>query len=231
MDPPDVSPTLVQALTAGLDRDGFEAMFGLNHERLRDGGRRLLRGEGELGSALFEASAGTRGIAAVLAALEADAKAHFNPNTRDQGAAFNAARRALDEQRQAWRQAQTRPAEWQALQRAHAQARDALAEIDRDLETQRRRDNELTELRTVLPLLQGQDRAGAEVDALAAVPDLPEDAREQRLAALQVLERAAQDRREAQDEAGALRPGPGGPGHRDPGPGPGGGHRAPRRRA
>ena len=201
LDPPDVAPALVQALTAGLDRDGFEAMFGLNHERLRDGGRRLLRGEGDLGSALFEASAGTRGIAAVLAALEADAKTHFNPNTRDQSAAFNAARRVLDEQRQVWRQAQTRPAEWQALQRAHAQARDALAEIDRDLEAQRRRDNELTELRAVAPLLQAQDRAGAEVVALAAVPDLPEDAREQRLAALQALERAVQDRRDAQDEA------------------------------
>ena len=201
LDPPDVAPALVQALTAGLDRDGFEAMFGLNHERLRDGGRRLLRGEGDLGSALFEASAGTRGIAAVLAALEADAKTHFNPNTRDQSAAFNAARRVLDEQRQVWRQAQTRPAEWQALQRAHAQARDALAEIDRDLEAQRRRDNELTELRAVAPLLQAQDRAGAEVAALAAVPDLPEDAREQRLAALQALERAVQDRRDAQDEA------------------------------
>lgn len=49
-------------------------MFSLNHARLRAGGILLLKGEGELGSALFEASAGTRGITAILAALDADAK-------------------------------------------------------------------------------------------------------------------------------------------------------------
>ncbi len=187
---------LAQALTAGLDRDGFEALFGLNHERLREGGARLLRGEGELGSALFEASAGTRGIAAILAALEKEAKERFNPNSRDQSAAFNEGRRALEEQRQALRAAQTRPADWQALSRAQAQAREALAEVDHALEAQRRRDKDLT----VLPLLRDRDLAEAELAGLAWAPDLPEDARERRLAAVQAQARADQDGRAAQAE-------------------------------
>ena len=188
------------ALTGGVERSEFEAMFGLNHARLRAGGDLLLKGEGELGSALFEASAGTRGIAAILTALDDDAKKIFNPHGRAQNATINEARRQLDEQRTAWRQAQTKPAEWQALNRAHEQAKAALAEIDQAIEALRRRENELTELRTVEPLLRQHDRALAELQALAEVPDLPEGAREERLAAEQAQRRAQQDLKDAELE-------------------------------
>ena len=181
------------ALTGGVERGEFEAMFGLNHARLRAGGNLLLKGEGELGSALFEASAGTRGIAAILTALDDDAKKLFNPHGRAQNATINEARRQLDDQRTAWRQAQTKPAEWQVLNRAHEQANAALAEIDQAIEALRRRENELTELRTVEPLLRQHDRALAELQALAEVPDLAEDAREERLAAEQAQRRAQQE--------------------------------------
>ena len=40
------------ALTGGVERSEFETMFGLNHERLRSGGNQLIKGEGDLGSAL-----------------------------------------------------------------------------------------------------------------------------------------------------------------------------------
>lgn len=181
------------ALTGGVERSEFEAMFGLNHERLRAGGDRLLNGEGELGSALFEASAGTRGIAAILTGLDDDAKKLFNPHGRAQNATINEARRQLDEQRTAWRQAQTKPADWQVLNRAHEQAKAALAEIDQAIEALRRRENELTELRTVEPLLRQHERALAELRALAEAPDLPEGAREERLAAEQAQRRAQQE--------------------------------------
>ena len=197
---PDVGREQEVALTGGLERDEFEAMFGLNHARLRAGGDLLLKGEGELGSALFEASAGTRGIAAILSSLDADAKAFFNPHGRAQSATINEARRQLDEHRQLWRQAQIRPADWQALNRAHEQARDALAEIDRALETLRRQENELTELRTVEPVLREHDRAQAELNALAEVPDLVESAREDRLASEQALRRAQKDLQDAELE-------------------------------
>lgn len=198
--PPEVGREHELALTGGLEREEFEAMFGLNHARLRAGGDLLLKGEGELGSALFEASAGTRGIAAILDSLEADAKALFNPHGRAQSAIINEARRQLDEQRHLWKQAQTRPADWQALNRAHEQAKEALSEVDRALEAQRRRENELTELRTVEPLLREHERALAELQTLADVPDLPENAREDRLAAEQALHRAEKDLQDAELE-------------------------------
>jgi uncharacterized protein YhaN len=105
----EVESTHERELTGGLERAEFEAMFGLNHARLREGGKLLLAGEGDLGSVLFEASAGTRGITALLAALDVDAKKLYSPHGRAQNAVINEARRQLDEQRQAWRQAQTKP--------------------------------------------------------------------------------------------------------------------------
>ncbi len=187
----EAGPGHERALTGGLTREEFEAMFGLNHARLREGGDRLVKGEGELGAALFEASAGTQGIAAILTSLDEDAKALFSPRSRN--AVINEARRALDEHRRAWKAAQTRPAEWQQANRAHQQARAALADIRRALEIERRRENELTELRTVGPLLRDHDRALIEARALDDAPDLPENAREERLRAEQALARAQQD--------------------------------------
>ncbi|MBI4756158.1 MAG: AAA family ATPase [Betaproteobacteria bacterium] len=189
-----------QALTGGLERSDFEAMFGLNHARLREGGRQLLEGEGELRSALFEASAGTRGIPALLDALDAEARKLYNPHGRTQKAQINQARDEITEQRQLCRQAQTRPADWQALFRAHDDAKASLTEVERKLEGLRRRENELTELRTVAPLLREVDHAEAELRELANVPDLPENAREERLAAEHALRQAQKDRDDAELE-------------------------------
>ncbi len=195
-----VDSRLERELTGGLDRQEFEAMFGLNHARLREGGAVLLRGEGDLGSALFEASAGTSGIAALLAALDTDAKKLYSQHGRAQNAVINEARRQLDEQRKAWREAQTKPAEWQALNRAHEAAKAALDELIKALETLRRRENELTELRTVEPLLREHDRLEAALQSYAVVPDLSEQQRDERLAAKQALQRAQEDLQEAEVE-------------------------------
>jgi len=197
-----VTRELELALTGGLDRGEFEAMFGLDHFRLREGGDLLLKGEGELGLALFEASAGTLGIGAILAGLDADAKKLFNPHGAAKSSTINEARRQLDEQRQILRQAQTKPNDWQALQRDHESAKSALADVDGALETHRRRENELTELRTVEPLLREHDRLLAELQDYADIPYLPENAREERLSAEQDLYRIRLEIQDASHELG-----------------------------
>ncbi|KGW59879.1 ATP-binding protein [Burkholderia pseudomallei] len=55
-----VSPELEILLTGGLSKEEYDVMFGLDHRRLREGGEALLKGEGEIGAALFEASAGAQ---------------------------------------------------------------------------------------------------------------------------------------------------------------------------
>ena len=69
--------------TAGLSRSDFEDMFGLDHQRLREGGRRLLESGGSLGQSLFEAASGVRHLREVLADLDRKSGELFKPAGRN----------------------------------------------------------------------------------------------------------------------------------------------------
>jgi uncharacterized protein YhaN len=64
----------------GIDRARFEQFFGLDHIRLREGGEELLRGEGEIGSALFQAAGFD--LRKVLDALNNEAGELFSPRSK-----------------------------------------------------------------------------------------------------------------------------------------------------
>jgi uncharacterized protein YhaN len=72
---------LVTAFLRELDRERFEQFFGLNHQRLREGGEELLRGKGDIGSALFQA-AGLLDLRTLLERLDAETKELFSPKSR-----------------------------------------------------------------------------------------------------------------------------------------------------
>ncbi len=192
------SAALQQALTGGLDRARFELSFGLDHARLRDGGRQLVQGEGELGAALFEASAGLQGVKTLLATLQEDAKAYYGP--RSAQAVINEAGRQLEEHKQAMKKALVRPDAWRERQRAVEAASASLKTLQAEMDTLRQRDATLAELRAVQPLLQQLDQAVQDAAALGTVPALPADAREQRLRALQATEAAQQQSEAARAE-------------------------------
>ena len=126
-----VSAAIAQALTGGLDRAGFERSFGLDHTRLRQGGEDLLKGEGELGAALFEASAGLQGVKALLASLQDDAKSYYSPRATQ--ATIPEALRQIEEHKAAFKAALVRPAEWKDRQRALESANAQLADLKQQL--------------------------------------------------------------------------------------------------
>ena len=177
-----IPPEVMLALTGGVAREQFDTMYGLNSQHLRKGGQMLVQGEGELGAALFEASTGSAGIKQMLQTLQADARHYFVP--KGQLPVLNEAARQLEEARQNYRQAVTKPDQWKALKRSHDEAQAGLAEVRQQLAGQRRRVEELTELRAVEPLLRQLDLAERQwLDASGHVP-LPADARESRLTAI-----------------------------------------------
>ncbi|MDQ6975420.1 MAG: AAA family ATPase [Mariprofundaceae bacterium] len=194
----DVSREHQLALTDGLDKSKFESMFGLNHERLRKGGQSLLKGEGELGSALFEASTGTRGINDMIKELDDEARDYFSP--RASTSLIMAAKNEWNEQKKIYNQALSRPKAWKDLNNAHEEAKEYLNTIDQNLEKKRRRNNELIELRTVAPLLQAYDHALYIVESLQDAPNIPQDSREKRLAAEQAITHAEQAIETAESE-------------------------------
>jgi len=119
-----ISPEVLLALTGGVAREQFETMYGLDSSNLRKGGQMLIQGEGELGAALFEASTGSAGIKLMLQTLQTDAKKYFTP--KGQLPILNEAARQLDEARQRYKHAVTKPDQWKGLKRVHEDAKDFL---------------------------------------------------------------------------------------------------------
>jgi uncharacterized protein YhaN len=78
-----------------LDRERFEQFFGLNHKRLEEGGKELLLGKGDIGSALFQAS-GLLDLRNLLDGLDREAKELFTAKSRTKTIS-----RAIDEYKQA----------------------------------------------------------------------------------------------------------------------------------
>lgn len=187
-------------LTAGLDREAYETGFGIDHRRLREGGRALVEGRGEIGSALFEASAGLRGIAAVLGELDQSARRHFVPGARGSRGRINEALRQLDESHARLRQSLVRPAHWADLSRRHRAAAEALEALEGSQRAQQARARELAELRAVAPLLAAHDRAAAALAELRDIPLLPEDGERRRAAAESGLAAAIDDIARAEAE-------------------------------
>ena len=177
-----VAPDVLLALTGGVTREQFETMYGLDSSHLRKGGQQLIQGEGDMGAALFEASTGSAGIKQLLQTLQTDARKYFI--AKGQLPLLNEAARQLDDARQRYKLAGTRPEQWKALKRVHEDARGRLAALREQLSGERRRLADLTELRAVAPLLRELDLAEGQWAQMQSHVALPADSRERRLEAL-----------------------------------------------
>lgn len=164
-----VSSQIEALLTCGLSKQDHDAMFGLDHARLREGGQALLNGEGEVGAALFEASAGARSVPAILERLDQSARRYFMPGARGRNARINAALRTHAEQLAAFKEALVRPTHWADLSKKHEAAAQALERLERQRRECNARLLEVRELRSVAPLLRALDQATATLLELDAV--------------------------------------------------------------
>ena len=81
LDEVQIQEAILGTFLQELDRDRFEQLFGLNHHRLREGGEELLRGKGDVGSALFQA-AGLLDLRNLLEGIDDEAKEVFSPKSR-----------------------------------------------------------------------------------------------------------------------------------------------------
>lgn len=154
-----VPPEVDALLTCGLTKDTYDAMFGLDHERLREGGQALLNGEGDVGAALFEASAGVRSIPEVLERLDASARKFFMPGARGRNARINEALAAYETHHDEFRRAQIRPAQWAELSKKHDVAAGELGDLEHRRVELHGKLLLIKELRAVAPLLSTLDNA------------------------------------------------------------------------
>ena len=73
---------VLERFLPGVDRESFQALFGINHEDLRKGGEEIRKGSGRFGDLLFAAAAGLHDLRKVQTALSAASTISTNPAAR-----------------------------------------------------------------------------------------------------------------------------------------------------
>jgi uncharacterized protein YhaN len=159
-----------------LDRERFEQFFGLTHERLREGGQELLRGEGEVGSALFQA-AGLLELRRLLDQLDSGAKEIFSPKSRTRTIG-----RVLEEYRTAKAEIGRLAISGAAVKQKQTElesAKETLAKLKRESHALQQELVRLRRIESNKPDLARLNDMRTELASLENVPTLPPDARRQ----------------------------------------------------
>lgn len=168
---------VMQAVLAGLGRDGYGAMFSLDDDTLEQGGDSILASRGDLGEMLFSASAGLAGLGPQLEAVRKEIDAFHKPRARN--TTLKAAKDRLHEIDRQRREMDTTASAVQKLHRDVSAAEKAW-EAARQAET--RADAALraaVAAQTVLPQQARLARMRSDLALLSGLPDATEaDARD-----------------------------------------------------
>ena len=162
------------AVLGGLDRTGFDRLFGLDHDKLRAGGQAILAGKDDAAQSLFEAGTGMAAVGTVLKRLEAECAELFKPS-----ASIPRINQLLRERHDALdrlRKTTLGEADWTALRdrRVKAEAdRTRLIDEDRTLVA---RANDLERLERARAPLRRLAEARDALTRLGPLPRLPIDA-------------------------------------------------------
>jgi uncharacterized protein YhaN len=115
-----VPEELLRSFVPIESRDVFQTMFGLDAERLQQGGEELLKGQSQFGQLLFSAAAGIEGLHDILEKLNDEAQKLFKPRASTATVAKILDR--LKESKDRLRAAQVSLTDWNKLQEEHENA-------------------------------------------------------------------------------------------------------------
>lgn len=170
-----IDDALLSMHLAGQTRDSFERMFGLDHGRLREGGKAMLAAKDDVGAAIFAAGSGLVQVARVCEELESEAKAIW---TRSAGESrrYTAAHSAYQAAKAKLKDVEVRPTAWT---KARKELQDAEAELEalkseRAALSQQHRAVQRHQL--VLPPTTRRDQALRRIAELGPVPELSPEA-------------------------------------------------------
>ncbi len=192
------------AFLGGADREFFERMFNLGHERLARGGREILKSDGELGRTLFSAGSGLLALRQEARRLDEEADDLWAPRKKRTRRYYQARDRLVEADR-ALRTTIRRPKAWSDLQRAVRTAEAELKRLRSDYRTAEAESRTHGRVRRVHPSVRRRLRLEVRLAELEGVVELPANAQarlteahEQRAkedAALEVLRRQLAERR------------------------------------
>ena len=184
-----LADTELTPFLGSVDQGYFSAMFGLGARELREGAEQLLRGQGEIGEALFSASMGGTPVQLVLAALTEESERLF----KGRASATVSIRPGVGRYRELLRQsreAAVAPEVWEKVERELAAAEirrneleSVILEIGRDVEW-------LTRCEDALPTVGRLSEEMRKLETLSGLPHLSVDFVERARAARKTVDEA-----------------------------------------
>lgn len=157
----------------GLTEQTFATLFGIDHDKLVEGGEEILKQRGDLGQALFSAASGVGRLRVVLEELEAQADRLFSVRGRVNDIPRHAA--DVREAESAAKQARLKVKDWErATQRLEASQKvlEQLNAKRAELTTEK---NRVERWLRILPRLAQRRALIAEAESLPAAPDIAAD--------------------------------------------------------
>ncbi len=187
-----------------IDKNFFEQMFGLDHDRLVAGGNSILQAENDVGQILFQSAAGITSLKAIREQYKAEADKLWGPN-KAAGRAYYSAHEQFKLAEAALKQHLVSAKAWEEARR---EAEDLQTRLElqnllyRQAETRR---GELERVRRLAPFAAAIRDAEHKIAALGPCAELPADAAEQLQTAERELAVAAHRLRERQAESVELK--------------------------
>jgi len=152
----------------------FSTMFGLGVGELREGAEQLLRGEGDIGTALFSASLGGTPIQSVLAALAEESEHLFKGRATANVSIRPTVHKYKDLQRQS-REAIVNPEVWEKMEGEMAEAVTAKAKLEGDIAEIIRNLEWIARCEDAVPTVGRLSEEIRKIEQLPAMPDLSSD--------------------------------------------------------
>jgi len=170
-----LSENVLDPFLGNADRHFFDQMFGLDHNRLIDGGKSILSSTDSIGQTLFQSAAGIDSMGKIRDALIKERDSLYAPR-KSAEREFYIAQASLESATGALKASSVRVNTWaEAFSKVDSLATDIVEEIacHKQLEVQR---NRLERQRRAAPFYAAVQEQEAQLLALGTVEDLPVDA-------------------------------------------------------
>ena len=162
------------AFIGSVDQPYFSAMFGLGARELEDGAQALLRGEGNIGNALFSASLGGTPVQKIAESLQQDAERLFKGNTRTHVSIRPAATRYRDLLKQS-RESMVSPETWDKLDKELTAAETTKKLLEADILKLDRELQWISRCQDALPTVGSLIEESQKLTKLPTLPELASD--------------------------------------------------------
>ena len=181
---------MLDRFLAGVDRDLFHMMFGIDHERLRHGGEEIVKGGGQIGKLLFSAGAGISDLQSAQKLLNEEIDQLLKASGRS-GAIIDDIKEYKDAQGKVTGALVTADT-WKHHDEQLQSAQKRKDSTDEKIRVAQGERNRLVRIRDATSAIGQWKKAKNDLSAVADIPLLPDDFEEQRNNHLLALRSAEQ---------------------------------------